>query len=175
MNKRKVSSIDFRSSFSRAELDAPATRAGMATFAPGGVRFNLGTATLRVEPTGTPYIRDSDAPCDLVGALDLDGQHYLIFKDSLADESVQAQLPKPCVTDLLTSRELQIAVLVSQGRVNKQIAYQLKLSEWTVSGYLRRIYDKLGVRTRAAMVARIAGCPLFDTHGAFDTGNPGEN
>jgi len=66
---------------------------------------------------------------------------------------------------------LQIAILVSQGRVNKQIACQLKLSEWTVSGYLRRIYDKLGVRTRAAMVARIAGCPLFDDQGALDVGS----
>jgi DNA-binding CsgD family transcriptional regulator len=59
------------------------------------------------------------------------------------------------IADILTKRELQVALLVSGGRVNKQIANQLKLSEWTVATHLRRIYAKLGVRTRAAMVAKI--------------------
>ena len=59
------------------------------------------------------------------------------------------------IADVLTKRELQVALLVSSGRVNKQIADQLKLSEWTVATHLRRIYAKLGVRTRAAMVAKI--------------------
>jgi DNA-binding CsgD family transcriptional regulator len=59
------------------------------------------------------------------------------------------------MVDLLTRRELEVALLVSEGEGNKQIADRLKLSEWTVSTYLRRIYAKLGVRSRAAMVARI--------------------
>lgn len=58
------------------------------------------------------------------------------------------------VADLLTPRELQIATLIALGRVNKQIAKQLKISEWTVATYVRRIFDKLGVDSRAAMVYR---------------------
>ena len=60
------------------------------------------------------------------------------------------------VASLLTGRELQIIVLVAAGRVNKQVADELHISEWTVSTHLRRIFAKLGVDTRAAMVSRCA-------------------
>jgi len=55
---------------------------------------------------------------------------------------------------LLTARELQIAVLVGQGYQTKRIAHKLQISEWTVSTHLRRIFAKLGVDNRAAMVGR---------------------
>lgn len=60
------------------------------------------------------------------------------------------------VTGLLTKRELQIANLVALGHCNKQIASKLKISEWTVSTHLRRVFAKLGVDSRAAMVYRCA-------------------
>lgn len=56
--------------------------------------------------------------------------------------------------DALTARELEIARLVAEGRVNKQIAGDLRISEWTVATHLRRMFVKLGVDTRAAMVSR---------------------
>jgi DNA-binding CsgD family transcriptional regulator len=65
---------------------------------------------------------------------------------------------KPTAADLLTERELQIAALVAAGRVNKQIAAELRISEWTVSTHLRRIFAKLGVDTRAAMVSKCSDC-----------------
>lgn len=58
--------------------------------------------------------------------------------------------------ELLTEREVQIATLVAMGRLNKQIADQLRISEWTVATHLRRIFAKLCVDTRAAMVYRCA-------------------
>lgn len=61
------------------------------------------------------------------------------------------------VTRLLTERELQIAVLVAKGLQTKRIAFLLKISEWTVSAHLRRIFTKLRVESRAAMVYRCAG------------------
>jgi DNA-binding NarL/FixJ family response regulator len=60
------------------------------------------------------------------------------------------------VAGRLTGRELEIAVLVAQGHATKNIAYRLQISEWTVSTYLRRIFAKLGVDSRAAMVYRCA-------------------
>lgn len=57
-------------------------------------------------------------------------------------------------THPLTPREVQIVGLVAEGRVNKQIAEVLKISQWTVSTHLRRIFVKLRVDTRAAMVAK---------------------
>jgi DNA-binding CsgD family transcriptional regulator len=55
---------------------------------------------------------------------------------------------------LLSPREQEIVRMVSQGYPNKTIAAVLDISTWTVSTHLRRIFAKLGVRTRAAMVAR---------------------
>jgi DNA-binding CsgD family transcriptional regulator len=63
----------------------------------------------------------------------------------------------PAVADVLSARELEVAALVAAGRVNKQVATELGISEWTVSTHLRRIFAKLGVDSRAAMVARCFG------------------
>jgi DNA-binding CsgD family transcriptional regulator len=60
------------------------------------------------------------------------------------------------LTGRLTGRELEIAILVAQGHATKVIAYRLGISEWTVATYLRRIFAKLGVESRAAMVYRCA-------------------
>jgi len=57
----------------------------------------------------------------------------------------------------LTERELQIAVLVTKGLLNKQIANKLSLSVYTVSTHLRRIFTKFGVHNRTALAAKIKG------------------
>ena len=44
----------------------------------------------------------------------------------------------------MTPRELQIARLVRQAKLNKEIAYELRLTEGTIKEYLNRIYKKLG-------------------------------
>lgn len=51
----------------------------------------------------------------------------------------------------LTRRELQIVDAVRQGKINKQIAYDLHLEEGTVKAYLHQIYRKLGVTNRTAV------------------------
>lgn len=60
------------------------------------------------------------------------------------------------VTERLTQRELEVALLVAQGKLNKQIASELSLSVYTVSTHLRRIFAKLGVHNRTALAARLA-------------------
>ncbi|MDJ0702689.1 MAG: helix-turn-helix transcriptional regulator [Leptolyngbyaceae cyanobacterium MO_188.B28] len=78
-------------------------------------------------------------------------QLCVIVETDSADTHSECDLP-----GLLTDRELQIAALVAQGRPNKQIAKQLHISEWTVATHLRRIFAKLNVDSRAAMVYRCA-------------------
>lgn len=56
----------------------------------------------------------------------------------------------------LTEREKQIALLVSRGKLNKQIASVLQISAHTVSTHLRNMFFKLGVHTRAELVFRCA-------------------
>jgi DNA-binding CsgD family transcriptional regulator len=57
---------------------------------------------------------------------------------------------------LLTNRELQIVHMVCHGLLTKQIADRLNLSEFTVKTYLKSVFNKLGVKSRAAMVFRCA-------------------
>jgi DNA-binding CsgD family transcriptional regulator len=59
----------------------------------------------------------------------------------------------------LSPRELQIARLVADGATNRAIGSVLDISLWTVSTHLRRIFAKLGVGSRAEMVARLFGGP----------------
>lgn len=53
----------------------------------------------------------------------------------------------------MSERESEVALLVARGRTNEQIAATLFISEWTVKKHVNRMYDKLGVRTRAQAVA----------------------
>jgi DNA-binding CsgD family transcriptional regulator len=62
--------------------------------------------------------------------------------------------PVDAIPDL-SPREREIARLVAKGYPNKTVAAILDLSPWTVATYLRRIYAKLGVRSRAGMVSRL--------------------
>ncbi|MCO6006634.1 response regulator transcription factor [Actinoallomurus purpureus] len=57
----------------------------------------------------------------------------------------------------LSTREVEVMRLITQGRSNLEIADELVLSEKTVKNHVSRIYAKLGVRTRAAAIARWLG------------------
>jgi DNA-binding CsgD family transcriptional regulator len=57
---------------------------------------------------------------------------------------------------VLSPREQEIVRMVAKGHPNKAIAGVLNISSWTVCTHLRRIFAKLGVTSRAAMVARLA-------------------
>jgi len=59
--------------------------------------------------------------------------------------------------DVLTARELQIAVLFAQGFDSKAIGRRLGISPLTVSTHRAHVYAKLGVNGRAALAARIVG------------------
>lgn len=99
----------------------------------------------RTAPRGDPPAWDGARPPELSFA----GRHYRLVPVDAGEEG--SALP---AAEVLTARELQIVALVAEGRVNKQIADILRISEWTVSTHLRRVFAKLQVDTRAAMVSR---------------------
>jgi DNA-binding CsgD family transcriptional regulator len=66
---------------------------------------------------------------------------------------VSPQVPRHA----LSPRELQIARLVAEGATNRAIASSLDISLWTVSTHMRRIFAKVGVCSRAEMVAQFFG------------------
>jgi DNA-binding NarL/FixJ family response regulator len=57
------------------------------------------------------------------------------------------------VTDL-TPQELQIARLVSAGNSNKDVATQLFLSPRTVEYHLAKVFNKLGISSRAQLISQ---------------------
>jgi DNA-binding CsgD family transcriptional regulator len=84
---------------------------------------------------------------------DVDGHRYLLIKT----------VPVARCALSLSPREREIVRMVALGRQNKVIASVLNISSWTVCTHLRRIFAKLGVTSRAAMVAKVA-----DIEGAID-------
>lgn len=52
-------------------------------------------------------------------------------------------------TGNLTARELEVLTLIGRGMRNGEVAAELMLSENTVSGYIKAIYRKLGISSRA--------------------------
>jgi DNA-binding CsgD family transcriptional regulator len=54
----------------------------------------------------------------------------------------------------LTTRESHVLGELEQGLSNREIAQRLFISEATVKAHLRHIYEKMGVRTRAELLAK---------------------
>jgi DNA-binding CsgD family transcriptional regulator len=74
-----------------------------------------------------------------------DGDRYVLIRIPLAQQQRLS----------LSQRQWEIVRLVAQGHPNKRIAALLNLSLWTVGTHVRRIFAKLDVNSRAAMVARL--------------------
>lgn len=51
----------------------------------------------------------------------------------------------------LSFREKQIVDLICKGKLNKEIAYELHLTEGTVKEYLNRIFRKMGATNRTEL------------------------
>lgn len=94
---------------------------------------------------------DDTAYSSAIGHLQINGQSYALVKAKDAQNPIQSHLTK-----ILSDRELQVANLVVLGNSNQQIADRLKVSEWNISTHLRRIFVKLGVTSRTAMISRCA-------------------
>lgn len=76
---------------------------------------------------------------------EVEGARYLLVRMPQA-EGVRVQL---------SPREQEIVRMVAKGHPNKVIADVLNISAWIVCTHMRRIFAKLGVGSRAAMIARL--------------------
>lgn len=75
-------------------------------------------------------------------------------------QSLQQTRPKAKPADGLSPRENEVLALLAQGYLYKEIAESIGISLPTVNTYIRRIYEKLHVRSRAQAVALYADLPL---------------
>jgi ATP/maltotriose-dependent transcriptional regulator MalT len=95
--------------------------------------------------------------CDALG--DHDAAEMESSSARAALESLGAATPSTVagratsLPDGLTSRELEVLVLVARGKTNRTIAHELFVSEKTVASHVSHIFTKLGVASRSAATA----------------------
>jgi DNA-binding NarL/FixJ family response regulator len=146
---------------------------------PGAEGYS-GVALLHAEKPGVPILVVSSADAaqaarnavrfGAVGFLGKDAGLSAIeaaIADALAGKKIDA--PKDDVIDpvaaqiaSLTPTQLKVLLGVMEGRLNKQIAYDLGISEATVKAHMTAILKKLDVqnRTQAVLAAKALGVTL---------------
>jgi len=72
----------------------------------------------------------------------------------------------------LTETENRIAALVAQGQTNREVAKAMFVTENTVQTHVRHIFQKLGVRSRTELAARLLSTGGSDPPGSTPTGRP---
>lgn len=126
-----------------ASDDAGTIRRSMDFGASGFIPKRFGVETLR-EAIGKVMNGDIWVPADV----DL----------SVAGDPDMTRLRDRLVT--LTPQQVRVLMMLSEGLLNKQIAYELGVSEATIKAHVSAILQKLGVESRTQAViaaAKIAG------------------
>lgn len=114
--------------------------------APSQELFYAFVQQLQTSQTESADSRTEIGSEEILFDLEFEGWRYLLIRAAVPAKS-QLQL---------SPREQEIVRMVAEGHPNKVIAVVLNISPWTVGTHLRRIFAKLGVGSRAAMVARCA-------------------
>ncbi|WP_313515372.1 response regulator transcription factor ErdR [Pseudomonas sp.] len=78
----------------------------------------------------------------------LDGDEWWpVLSDTAVSVSAEAKAASAGLASL-TPQQFRVLTMVCEGLLNKQIAYELSVSEATVKAHVTAIFRKLGVRTR---------------------------
>lgn len=75
------------------------------------------------------------------------------YDDSLMQKANLQKADLPAQIEGLTDREIEVLAEAGHGSTNKEIGKRLFISDRTVQGHLKNIYEKLGVTTRTEAVA----------------------
>lgn len=156
LNRNFAGRIGFESSGQMATLrsDVPALTYSCAMdgdhlFAstPGGAEGYLLKRT-KPERIFEPIYNLSGGPDFTPGDMLVRVKNY--FKGLLQSRSPQ----ETSALAKLTPREREVLALLSKGCVDKEIASALGISAWTVHGHIKKIFERLKVRTRTEAVVR---------------------
>ena len=101
------------------------------------------------------YLHKSVGPADIRRAIEtvLEGEVYVPEGLEIPAEDSQSALMRRLAT--LTPQQVRVLMMLSDGLMNKQIAYELSISEATVKAHVSAILQKLDVdsRTQAVIAA----------------------
>lgn len=113
---------------------------------------------------------------NLVAALDEVHRGGSPMSSSIARKVVQffrADRPSASAElESLSPRELEVLHLLAEGYVNKEIADRLAISAPTVATYIRRIYEKLQVHSRAAAIGKFSSFRQPNAAGSLRRSDP---
>ena len=112
--------------------------------APRGTDWQMET-NRAASPTAWPSPRTC-ARCG--GRFQTIGTHYLCPLCRKSEPRVISRISD------LSRREQQIVSLIRQAKPNKQIAFELQLTEGTIKEYLHRIFRRLNVSSRTELALR---------------------
>jgi DNA-binding NarL/FixJ family response regulator len=100
------------------------------------------------------YLNKGSAPDELVKAVFRVARGGRYIPETLASilvDTVISDKDKPPM-ELLSGREKEIAIFISEGKAIKEIAGELTLSPKTISTYRERVLKKLNLRTTADLI-----------------------
>jgi DNA-binding CsgD family transcriptional regulator len=143
-----------------------ATRILDAWFAPheqraGHVPAPIATAlapalTSPLSPTPPPWTRERDGATLAVTIIPMPGPLGRPLWAVLLEERRPVHALPPAWKAKLSPREQEVALAVLRGWENGLVADELGIAEGTVKKHLSNSYDKLGLPSRAALIARAA-------------------
>jgi DNA-binding NarL/FixJ family response regulator len=105
---------------------------------------------LAFEAGARAYLLKDSSRAEIVAAIEA-----VFAGERIVPPKVEQRLLERRTRPALSAREIEILNLIVQGRSNKEIAAELKITEFTVKGHLKNIFLKLHVadRTEAAIKA----------------------
>jgi DNA-binding NarL/FixJ family response regulator len=110
------------------------------------------------------YITQGSAPEELVEAVRkvISGGKYVssALAEQLATHLVSSE-GRP-LHETLSNRELQVLRMLAAGKSVKEIGFELKLSEKTISTYRARVLEKMNMRTTAELMRYAIRAHLVD-------------
>jgi DNA-binding CsgD family transcriptional regulator len=89
-----------------------------------------------------------------VTAVGKDRTQFHLWREPMAEAAVPG-VETIAPADGLTSREREVALLVSDGLRSREVAERLGIASQTVKSHLKTIFDKLGVRNRVELARRL--------------------
>ena len=105
-------------------------KSGVRGYIPTSLSFNIAVEAVRLVKAGGVFIPASSIVSD-------------------GDEGTRTR-----TSTLLTQRQMEVVEEIRSGKANKQIAYELNMSEHTVKVHLRHIMRKLNARNRTEVAVR---------------------
>lgn len=115
-----------------------------------------------LEAGASGYVGKGGDSQELVAAVRSVAQGKRYLANAVAQNIALAGLGMASSLETLSPRETEVALLLSQGLKNEEIARQLRLSGKTISTHKQRLFEKLGVRDTVTLAR------MLRQHGILD-------